>query len=138
MAWIGFQTDSTGSLACRDFENVTFAAVTLSASDEDPYLNIGEIPSDGRLYLWNVGYGLADPDWAELELNVTGNISILAFEPIAMNETIWNPVTGHLYFDGCLGPRPDVVGAFIVDPGTVAVEDPGVALSWGRVKALYR
>ena len=112
--------------------------MTLSASDEDPYLNFGEIPSDGRLYLWNVGSGLADPDWGEFELYVLGDIPILSFEPIAIGETIWNPTTGHFYFNACFGPRPDIVGAFIVDAGSVAVDEPATPRSWGRVKAFYR
>src|SRR4026209_2321543 len=54
VGWIGFQTGQIGPSSCSSDASY-YAFLTLSSSPADPYVNSGEIPSDGRLYLWNVG-----------------------------------------------------------------------------------
>ena len=129
-AWVGYRTDAA---PCEDFGQLTFAALTLSSSLHNPYLNSGPIPEHGRLYVWNVGYGTY-PEGVGFETYVAGDIAIWGYEPISEGDHAWDPLTGHLVFDSCGSHRPNVVGAFVVGPGTVAVEDE----SWGRMKARYR
>lgn len=132
MDWIGFRTDAA---PCQDFELGAYAALTLSTSLHNPYLNTGPIPSHGRLYLWNVGEGGNFHDWGGFTMHVAGDIAILGYEPIAEGTVnAWDPSTGTLRFDACPGLRPNVVGAFVVGPGTIAVDGE----TWGRMKAVYR
>jgi hypothetical protein len=136
MPWIGFRTDSA---ACADSMPWASAAVSLSASSTNPFVNSGPVPSDGRLYLWNVGWALvsagASYGWGAFMIYVDGDLPIQAYEPIApADANIWLPWTGLISFDACYtdDPPPTIIGAFVIS--TVGVE----GRTWGSMKALYR
>jgi hypothetical protein len=130
MSWIGFRIDEA---PCQNFEYNTFAALAISTSQHNPYLNSGPLPDHGRLYVWNVGDGPPGEWWGQFEAYVLGDIPIIAYEPMAGDINVFEPETGRLFFDACVGPKPNVIGAFVVGPGTVGVKDE----SWGRMKARY-
>lgn len=136
--WVGFRSDSA---ACEDWPQFSEIAVSLSASSTDPHVNTGPLPSDGRLYLWNLSldYAGAGYGWAFLSLGVDGDLPIQGYEPIAPAATnLWRESDRSLTFDACTmqhvesDPPPTIIGAFVI--GTSAVE----GLTWGRMKALYR
>lgn len=134
----GFNTDAP---PCTEDPQNWYFEVALSSSMHDPSVNTGAIPQHGRLYLWNIFESSpsrsgsdARAAWGEFTVTVTGDLPILAYEPIAAGSHDWSLETGLLSFDACGGPRPLVIGAFRIYPGTVSVEPT----SWGRVKATYR
>ena len=140
--WIGYSTE--GDPCFQHFgEDWVPMALTLSSSSIDPYANEGEIPGDGRLYLWilrllepfrtSAAYG----GWGTVYVTFTGDIDILSYQQVAPFGFYWDAEKQNLLFDlECIHEdqvQEEIVGILSTD-STVSLE----VQSWSRVKALYR
>jgi hypothetical protein len=136
---LGFSTDAA-DCPLQDVSEPPNLAISSSATD--PSQNVGPIPADGRVYVWDywgtlrpepvgarTGYGY-DGFWVRF----AGEIPVAGYDPIADVDQTWDRSTSTLSVaqDCELKNAPALIGALLVLP--ISVEPT----SWGRVKTSYR
>jgi hypothetical protein len=124
-------------LACQDGYGEIWCLYewSLSASAEDPGVQVAPLPEDGWLYLWGGATGSAVDGLSAVEFGFTGTLVPVEFEAI-YPAMFWDASELPDFRITAVGGCPDGPTLF----GRIQVRDPSPVegTTWGRVKGMYR